>query len=343
MEGGQARVLRAHVALPPRLLLPTAPGAVQAQDGDGLRSHDRSARHADGKRQARGIRRVPRLGREDPIDRADARRGDDGDEVRRGGDAPRGTIAGPASSPAPAPSPPSPSRPDSQPAVGAKPGPLPSTPNLGAFIADALEGPGPSRPPPAERISVPPIRSQPPGAKARELLARRLTGNSVRAPEAPKPPTIAFAKTGDAVDALKRRYEEKVSAARTSQARKYTKAGTDAMRRGRWSRRRSRIRVAIEFDPENAELKTATECAGRRRRDPGRAVPETSGVRRAAETLGRRRALVEPGRAHAGHRWKCPRPRGPLHLEGRTETSTRRRRWVSGPFSSSRRTLTFRR
>ncbi|MGO8992673.1 MAG: DnaJ domain-containing protein [Polyangiaceae bacterium] len=172
-----------------------------------------------------------------------------------------GQSPAPPPPPAPAPSPPSPSRPDSQPAVGAKPGPLPSTPNLGAFIADALEGPGPSRPPPAERISVPPIRSQPPGAKARELLARRLTGNSVRAPEAPKPPTIAFAKTGDAVDALKRRYEEKVSAARTSQARKYTKAGTDAIAKGEMVTAAQSLRVAIEFDPDNAELKTAYENA----------------------------------------------------------------------------------
>jgi curved DNA-binding protein CbpA len=134
-----------------------------------------------------------------------------------------------------------------------------TSPNLGAFIADALDGKGTSKAPPnAARISVPPASSETPGARARrELLARRLTGGSMRVPAPPKLPTIGYAKTEDAVDALKRRYEDKVSAARTSQAKKYSEAGYAARARGDMVAAANSLRVAIGFDPENAELKAA--------------------------------------------------------------------------------------
>ena len=139
-----------------------------------------------------------------------------------------------------------------------------TTPNLGAFIADALDGRAPAKAPPSPgRISIPPPgKGEAPGAQARrELLARRLTGGSVRAPAAPKVPAIAYAKTEDAVDALKRRYDEKVSAARTSQARKYTEAGYAARAKGDMVAAANSLRVALSFDTENQELKVAHEEA----------------------------------------------------------------------------------
>ncbi len=169
-----------------------------------------------------------------------------------------------ATAPAPAPSPsPVPRSPLSSPKPPANTATSEAaSPNLGAFIADALDGRGPSKPAPASagRISVTPARSEPPGARERrELLARRLTGGSMRVPAAPKVPAISYAKTEDAVDALKRRYEEKVSAARVSQARKYLDAGNEAKAKGDLVAAANAFRVALGFDPDNAELKASHE------------------------------------------------------------------------------------
>jgi tetratricopeptide (TPR) repeat protein len=94
------------------------------------------------------------------------------------------------------------------------------------------------------------------------MLARRLTG-SVRAPAPAKVPAIAYAKTEDAVDALKRRYEDKVAAARTSQAKKYTDAGMEAKAKGDMVAAANSLRVALSFDADNAQLKAAHEEAQR--------------------------------------------------------------------------------
>jgi curved DNA-binding protein CbpA len=133
----------------------------------------------------------------------------------------------------------------------------PSSPNLGAFISDTFDA-RISKKPGVGRISVIPS-SEPPHAR-RELLARRLTGN-VRAPTPAKVPTIAFAKTEDAVDALKRRYQEKVTLARTSQVRKYRQAATEAREKGDIVAAANALRVALEFDPENVELQSSHQEA----------------------------------------------------------------------------------
>jgi len=151
--------------------------------------------------------------------------------------------------------------PESPTAVSAKP----SARNLGALIGDALTK-GPSdRTPSGNRISIPVTNSQAPDAQnRREMLARRLTGNRPSAQfGGSKAPPIAYAKTEDAVDSLKRRYEEKVSAARTGQARKYTDTGMESLAKGDVVAAANSLRVALTFDGDNPELKVAYDKAQR--------------------------------------------------------------------------------
>ncbi|HEY2514224.1 MAG TPA: DnaJ domain-containing protein [Polyangiaceae bacterium] len=145
-----------------------------------------------------------------------------------------------------------------RPSVAPKPGST-TSPNLGALLSEALEGKSPSKPaPPGARISIPPARSDPPTTQSRrDAFARRLTGPSIRAPAPARVPAVAYAKPDDAVDALKRRYEEKVSLARGSQARKYAESGLAAKEKGDVVGAANALNVALSFDPENAELKAA--------------------------------------------------------------------------------------
>jgi curved DNA-binding protein CbpA len=149
----------------------------------------------------------------------------------------------------------------------AKPFSPPMMPTVGPIIMETLDGIGPASPPPASgRQSVLPIRSTPPAPQSRrEMLARRLTG-SMRPPSSAKiaaAAAAAYAKPEDAVDSLKRRYEEKVTAKRSAQARKYTTAGIEARAKGDMVAAANSLRVAIEFDPENAELIAAQKEAQR--------------------------------------------------------------------------------
>jgi tetratricopeptide (TPR) repeat protein len=140
----------------------------------------------------------------------------------------------------------------------------PSSPNLGSRLVDSLDGRVATKPPSVGRITVPPNRSEPPGAKGRrEMLARRLTAGNLKPPPTPRPATIAFARTEDAVDALKRRYEDRVAAARDSQVKKYAQSGQDARVKGDMVAAANAFRVALSFDPENVELKVAHEEAQR--------------------------------------------------------------------------------
>jgi tetratricopeptide (TPR) repeat protein len=95
------------------------------------------------------------------------------------------------------------------------------------------------------------------------MLARRLTAGNLKPPPTPRPATIAFARTEDAVDALKRRYEDRVAAARDSQVKKYAQSGQDARVKGDMVAAANAFRVALSFDPENVELKVAHEEAQR--------------------------------------------------------------------------------
>ena len=170
-----------------------------------------------------------------------------------------GVPPAPSSSPA---RPQAPSMPSSSPPL--------TSPNLGAFIADALGGTTPkpasepqSRASGTARISVHPPSDASAAADVqarRDMLARRLTGAlGPRVPSAPKVPAIQFATPADAVDALKRRYEEKVGAARASQAKKYADIGAAARAKNDHVAAANAYRVAVSFATDDEELKRAAE------------------------------------------------------------------------------------
>jgi tetratricopeptide (TPR) repeat protein len=102
-------------------------------------------------------------------------------------------------------------------------------------------------PPPA-----PPARSAVSDQLRREALAMRLKGMNR---PVTKPPTIEIPTTpstprissGDAVDALKRRYEERVEASRRAQGDKYAKIGADAESRNDLTAAAAAYRVALTF------------------------------------------------------------------------------------------------
>jgi hypothetical protein len=123
--------------------------------------------------------------------------------------------------------------------------------------------------PPAEasrpRANVTSAQREAEAKTRREMLARRLTGNGARPPPpaAPAVSPATYAKPADAVDALKRRYEARLLAAKTSQAKKYAESGIAARAKGDVVAAANALRVAVTFDENNAELKAAYEDAQR--------------------------------------------------------------------------------
>ena len=224
----------------------------------------------------------------------------------------------------------------------------PTSPNLGAFISEALDGRPPSKPVTGVGRIRHPLRCEPspPDAQTRrEILARRLTG-SVRVPAAPKVPTIGYAKPEDAVESLKRRYGGRRSriAARTAQARRVRGDGA-------WPAKASGdMRVAAANS-----LRVAPELRPRERRPesrprgsaaivgpaPRRSILEAGRVRRAERAEGgpTPRARRQPGLARARRLFRrrrrrtseaphCPR-------KGRREPPRGQPRSPSAPPSSS--------
>jgi curved DNA-binding protein CbpA len=124
------------------------------------------------------------------------------------------------------------------------------------------------------RDSVPSFRSPsspgsaaPSGPSAQELQARRealakrlLGGNSVRPPAAPSvapPPEVnplRYTNSGDAMDALKRRYEDRIESATANQARKYAKLADDALSKNDLVAAASSLHIATKFAPEDTAL-----------------------------------------------------------------------------------------
>jgi hypothetical protein len=92
----------------------------------------------------------------------------------------------------------------------------------------------------------------------REALARRLTGGTARAPSLTKTsvpaPTVAYANPQDAMDALKRRYEDRRVDAAKAQAKKYRDAGDVAKSKNDPVSAASAYKIAASFLPEDAEL-----------------------------------------------------------------------------------------
>jgi hypothetical protein len=94
----------------------------------------------------------------------------------------------------------------------------------------------------------------------REALAKRLLGGqSVRPPAASAPPPsvpnpLRYSNTGDAVDALKRRYEERIENATMQQAKKYVAAAETALSKNDFIAAASSLHIATRFAPDDTAL-----------------------------------------------------------------------------------------
>jgi curved DNA-binding protein CbpA len=153
-----------------------------------------------------------------------------------------------------------PSSPPSAPSASNRFGPEPTTSTGGA---------PPSAPRKANAGGATPSNDFLPQSR-RELLARRLMGAPGATSQGRQPAVTAAARVAtpgtairadEAVDALKRRYEEKVSQARALQAKKYVQEGLDARGRGDWVAAAHALKVALTFEPDNGELTSTYEEA----------------------------------------------------------------------------------
>ncbi|MDB4939382.1 MAG: Tetratricopeptide repeat protein [Labilithrix sp.] len=94
----------------------------------------------------------------------------------------------------------------------------------------------------------------------REALAKRLLGGqSIRPPGNSVPPVSApnplrYSNTSDAVDALKRRYEDRIENATQAQAKKYASAAEDALSKNDYVGAASSLHIATKFAPDDMAL-----------------------------------------------------------------------------------------
>jgi tetratricopeptide (TPR) repeat protein len=94
----------------------------------------------------------------------------------------------------------------------------------------------------------------------REALAKRLLGGqSVRPPAASAPPVEPpsphrYSNPGDAMDALKRRYEDRIDNATAQQAKRYIKAAEDALSKNDLVAAASSFHIAAKFAPDDTAL-----------------------------------------------------------------------------------------
>jgi curved DNA-binding protein CbpA len=129
--------------------------------------------------------------------------------------------------------------------------------------------------------SIPPVTAFTPSKSfdvqaAREALARKLRGGQAMPPRPPQgapsttnspsqmpPPPANPLSARDAVDALKRRYEERMVDSRAAQVAKYKTAGEAAIAKGDYVAGVNALRVALSFDPDNTQLAAQTDEAQR--------------------------------------------------------------------------------
>jgi curved DNA-binding protein CbpA len=116
--------------------------------------------------------------------------------------------------------------------------------------------------------SAPPAPAGPLGTADEALKARRavlaqrlLGGQSVRPPtqsqpnpKPPEPSPLRYSNPADAMDALKRRYEQRVENATVAQAKKYVQAGDDAMAKKDVVAAASAYSIATKFAPDDAAI-----------------------------------------------------------------------------------------
>ncbi|MBX3189377.1 MAG: DnaJ domain-containing protein [Labilithrix sp.] len=123
------------------------------------------------------------------------------------------------------------------------------------------EAPAGTIPPVSSRVSTP----VPQGPSAAELQARRaalakrlLGGQSLRPPQGSAPPVEAsphrYSNPNDAMDALKRRYEDRIENATQAQARKYVQAAEDAYSKKDIVSAASSFHIATKFAPDDTAL-----------------------------------------------------------------------------------------
>ncbi len=100
-------------------------------------------------------------------------------------------------------------------------------------------------------------------AARREAFARKLLGgrgSSASIPPAPRPSSHPTT-TADAMEALRRRYEERVAAARSAEARKYAARGEEAARTNQVAKAASAFEVAHGLAPHDDELRRKAAAA----------------------------------------------------------------------------------
>jgi curved DNA-binding protein CbpA len=138
-----------------------------------------------------------------------------------------------------------------------------------AAAAAAAPNPSPAPPPLAPRTTSSSATRPVDPAIRREALARRLLAGRPPPPSrpppagrlssSPAPPTPSMAPStlspADAMDALRRRYEERKALARAAQARKYVTNADAALAAGDAVGAANNFRVALTLTPDDPELK----------------------------------------------------------------------------------------
>jgi len=103
---------------------------------------------------------------------------------------------------------------------------------------------------PAERPSSPSLSV----AARRDALARKLRGGRPSIPSPMPGPAVQSASTTDAIEALRRRYEERVANAKGAQTRKFLATAEAALASGDPVAAASAFRVAQSLSPEDGDL-----------------------------------------------------------------------------------------
>ncbi len=114
--------------------------------------------------------------------------------------------------------------------------------------------PPPMRPPTASQPLATPAATPVDPRQAREALARRLRGATAKPPPRPPMSSAPSVATQDAMDALKRRYDDRRADAAKLQAQKYKEAGDAARASKDMVSAANAYRVAVSFDGEDPEL-----------------------------------------------------------------------------------------
>ena len=104
----------------------------------------------------------------------------------------------------------------------------------------------------------------------REALARRLLGGQAARPSMPPPAAaaagpaqhpLAGMQQKDAMDALKRRYEERVTVAKDVHLRKQVVTGEEALAKGDFLAAANAFRIASSIDPDDADIRQRADEA----------------------------------------------------------------------------------